>query len=449
MRKNLSLLFIFFTLLGITFYLEEVRKPADEGQRIAKQKLIQDLEKLDSIELPNAILNGSETWVVKNLNYPASEKLLGSLFNTLRSLETINELEREKIDDVFKQTSLKIILHFGEESEIFELGDVSQISGHFYVQWRNNVFSVEDTSSYQDVYSSDLDLNLKKYLRLKKLIELSPHDLIEKRLFKDIENKEIKFAKIDSKRNRWYSLDFQKNSMTPPPFEGLVLKPLENLFRYNLSKVRIKSILTTKQNLLTNLVSELDIGLEDPIRAKVFMANNGSYGRYVRFSNQQRIFEIEEEGSEVFFQSHQHYWSKRFVLPPELFNSDSFKFALSLDQKSFYNFKVTDVDSFTIVAQDSAIRTSNKNLLNFTFNLLLNATVFKEADYITHDVKLSEFLKRGAALTVRMFNKSFHILLTDKIEVLDEKLNLIYHFKDLSDEVTPKAYQRIFTLKAI
>lgn len=147
-----------------------------------------------------------------------------------------------------------------------------------------------------------------------------------------------------------------------------------------------------------------------------------------------------------FFQPDQSFWLKQFVIPEDVYAESSFSFALSSDREKYYLFKVEDVETFKISNSDAKIKSFDKNLMNFTFNLLLNATVFKEASYITKLEPTSTFFSDTYVLTVKLFKKLFHVKIEGtKIEVLDQTLGLVYHFSDQNDQVTEETYQRIFT----
>ena len=446
MKKNLVLFAIFISLLTTAHFLEEVHKPNLAGEETSKSRLVPKYANLNSFKLPNTNIILSRSWIVANLGYPVSEELLGLLRMILENLVPLKSLPESQRKSAFRNTKVEIKIGHGSKVDKFILGDVSEVSGHFYVDFNGSIYVVSDKSRYEGVYSSKLDLNLKKYLRLKSLLELSPQEFIHKKIFYFLEDQSLKFAKIDSKRNRWYTLDFEKNKMEPKPSRGIRLKPIEKQFRFDLSQVRIKSIVTGKQNILSNPISEIVIQGREQVTAKLFLANNGKYGKFLRLSTSKKLFEIEDEGSDVFFNPHQHFWSKRFFLPRNIYEAKEFAFALSLNQKDFFNFRVVDAEKFSIESNDEKIKSFDKNLVNFTFNLLLNATVFKEADFVTEVSSGDEFLKQGSILSVRLFEKTFHIKIAEDLKVFDQNLKIVYNFTSATPGVTASDLQRVFTL---
>lgn len=449
MRKNLFLSFIFFSLVAVAFYMEEIQKIEKIANQVEKTQVIKLKSKMNKIILPNVTLGKSENkWIVSQVDYEASEKKVETLINIFKGLKSLERINLQQESDVFKKTNLKIDLVTNNETFKIQVGDVSEITGNFYLKIKNKILLVEDSSIYDDVYSSELDLKLKKYLRLINMAQAFPKQYIQKDLFLNQLNSKLKFAKVDSKRNRWYTLDFLKNEMTPSPVNGMKLKRIDEAFLFYMKQVRIKELISSKKNILSDLASEINIGFEDSdLTIKLYNANNDVYGKFLKLSNQDRVFEIEEKGSEIFFLPYQTYWMKTFQLPEEVFKSESFKFALSKDRKSYYSFKVVSVEDFEVLASDEKVASFDKNLVNFTFNLLLNLTIFTEASYVEPTDSTRKFFDDGFVLSLRLFSKNFHIkLLGEDILVLDEKLGVIYHFPGQNTQIKPLTYERIFTL---
>lgn len=302
MNKNLGLFALLVSLLATAFYFEEIKKPTEGNREIAKKRLLKKDFKFSKITLPNTTFVQKGEWRVLDLDFPASEKRFKLLANILIELQVLEELPKKMAQEVFLKTKIPFTLSSSNRDFNITLGDVSEISGNFYLAVGEQVYVVQDNTAYTDVYSSELDLKLKKYLRFKSLLEASSNFYIEKNLFHKSIDSKLKFAKIDSKRNRWYTIDIKSNTLTPAPYVGVRLKNLEATLKYYLRQVQIKKLVETKQNVLTNLVSEVAIGTQDQtIIAKLFMGLNGNYGRFVRLSNSERVFEVEEEGSDLFF----------------------------------------------------------------------------------------------------------------------------------------------------
>ncbi len=450
MKKNSLLLFFFFLLLGFAYYLEEVDKPNKAISKIDSKKLISFTSEIKKIQFEKYELRKNENeWAILGSSYPANRNYIEEFISILKSLVVIAELPLSQQGDVFKQFKSQISFETDKNKYVFLIGDVSDITGNFYLKYDNKLYVVQDTSPFESIYKSELDLNIKRYLRFKNFLQSNSNQMRETRILLPLLQNEILSARIDSQSNRWYSLDLEKNTTIPVVPKFIKYKSVRALFRSAMEKVQMVRVYSdTDKKLLSELKSQVLLTLDkESVEIKLYKALKGKYGDFVTISNKKDIYEIKEVGSQLFYYPYQYFWLKKFDLPLHIYNVESFKFSLSLDQKKYYEFEVDDVKTFSFKSLSTAVKSFKKDYLNFIFNIIFNSNSFSEAEFINENVKKADFLEGNFVLSVRLFNKNFHIKIQDyDIEVLDEEAQLSYIFSKQNAQTKGINLQRIFTL---
>lgn len=445
--KNLKLFAVLCLLIGIAYYFEEIHSKKQQDDKLKKVQVFKNLDQTKKFEFKNYSLELDDIWKVTNINYIASEQLIKDFKYILSHILTLQELSIEKENDYFSQTSLDLVVHTGKTSTKYTLGDVSKVSGKFYLKVHSKnpkIYLCEDKSKFTDAYTSEADLGIKKYLRLKAIFSGDQFLFMERKLFHRIDINKVKKLNIKNRHNRPYTLDLKQNATQPPVLKKLKYKRLSDVVSFLFSKTLAIGLITNGQNILTNEISSIEIESEKQnIRLKLFAGLNGQYGKYVKFEGDSFIYRLSDETPAIFQLFVQDYWNKKFLINQKLKGLSDFQFSLSLDGKKFYSFKVDDIKKFDFKSLDPKVYSINKNLMNFLFNLIFNLVDFKEASYVMEQQK-----DDSNELYLKIFKHKFGVRLEDQqIRVVDYTSKLIYIFKYDTQPLQATSLKRIFTVK--
>ena len=342
MKKNIILVLVLTLLISLAYQLEEISKPKQAKEIENSQRILVDSLSVSNISFPAVkveLESKTGQWIIPKMNYPASTKAVNSIITILKGLRFSSTVNSESEEQYFKSNEIAFSISGMAKKVELVLGDLSKVSGNFYLKVNNKLFIANDHSHFSDTYTDELDLKYKRYLRLVKMLKLVGNDLIDKRLFGRVNLSQTKFVKINNKRNRWFQLDFDNENTNPEPFQSIRKKNLKKYFNFYLKQVFIKEIVQTEKNVFTNLVSEVNFGgSKSSTNIKLFAGLNGQYGKFVRISGDDRVYEIEDEGSEIFYSNVQDYWWKKFPINVDFKSIDSFEYEISLDHKNFEKF---------------------------------------------------------------------------------------------------------------
>lgn len=447
--KNIGLLVILISLVGIAYYFEEVQGKKKIEEYKDKRRLFKEFNQLTGIKTKNYELKNIGFWQVANLSYPADQRLINDFSLILGNINIVGEVTDIDEYQYFKKLNLPFTLVVGPNESVYQLGDVSELTGKFYVKRFGTdpkVFICQDDSRYTGTYKSDLDLALKKYLRLKNILMGQEDLFIIRKLFHGLNLEQIEKIKIDNKRNRWFEIDLLKNQTTPPKFSKIKYKRMQEVIHYLFENSLVKKLYGPGQHILSNPVSEVlfTFKSKQEMKAKLYAGLNDKFGYFVKFSNLDFIFELDESSAKLFYTHVQDYWNKRFLFNVNFREIDSFDFSIAKDGKKFYPFKVTDLKSFDIKALDPSVSSINKNLMNFLFNLLLNLVDFKEADHLEQ----LETIPSEGQIKVKLFGREFLLSILERgLEVSDLGAMIKYHFNYNTQQIQAETLSRIFTLQ--
>lgn len=447
MKRNLSLLTILILLIVGTYYFEEIKGKKEFIEYSNKQRIFKEFNQLTAVKTNKYHLKKTIGWQVANLSYPASERLVQDFSLILGGIKIVGEVT--DIDEVqyFKKTSIPFSLFVGPNEFKYQLGDVSELTGKFYVKRfgeEPKIFICEDNSRFTMTYKTELDLAIKKYLRLQSILGGQEDLFIERNLFHSVDLTKIEQVKIDNKRNRWFLVDLNKNITTPKKFESIKYKKMKEVMAFLFNNAKIKKLHGPGQHILTNPVSEIDFILpaQKSVKVKLYAGLNEQFGYYAKFKDLSYVFELDENSAKIFYTNVQDFWNKRFLIDVDFHSMDSFEFKLGKVKSKQYRFKVEDLKSFKIKPLDSQVTSINNNLMNFMFNLIFNLVDFREADYIEQIDSVSE-----AQLYLSLFKKDFAIYVLDRaVEVIDQTAGIKYHFNYNTEQLQADTLERIFTL---
>ena len=221
MYKNISLFTILTILIGIAYYTEEIKKRDDSKSKLVKTLAIKDFANITRLKLNDvSFVKINDQWRIKDSKRSLDHNYFKILLQILKNLtihKKINDPENE-IGYIGSSQS-KFEYKIGNDVYKYILGDVSQITGNFYLKINNDIFISSDKSIYDSPYRNQLDLKLRKYVRFKKLLNSDRLDYLDKKLLYDLDYNKIVKVKVDNKLNRWFSLDLLNNSTYPKAYK--------------------------------------------------------------------------------------------------------------------------------------------------------------------------------------------------------------------------------------
>ena len=156
MKLNFFLLIFLSTLLGLTYYLVEVKQQED----LASERVIAHQRPLKSVRLKNIHLVKKENWQDKS-GYPIKMDLFNELEHFLEQLKCKRSFHPQKLSAFFSDA---IELSLNEKTYL--VGDLNQSQDGFYLKEKSSqsILLVDLSAIGSKVIAqSESELNLKKY----------------------------------------------------------------------------------------------------------------------------------------------------------------------------------------------------------------------------------------------------------------------------------------------
>ena len=456
MIKNALLVFALFSLIGLAWLLE-----GDLGEKLSPNydgstPIVQLSEpQVMEIHLPKVkISREKHGLIVKDISLPVDKRKVSALvekLSGLRSLKTLNDANNGNVSQYFAHQDHFILVKSSVGEIRLRLGDVSEVTGNFYVQLihgdKQSLHIVKDTSFFEGFYKNELEANLRKYLDLKDLVSAKPIDYADKSLFGEIDIASAQKLKVDNRRNRWFELDLVNETTTPAPPRGIRAANLKELVAKNLETLRFASVLKLDGGVLDDGLSRLELQLKNENKAcELFGVFNGRRGLFAKLdSDPDRIYELEDKGGRLFFETLQSFWRKVPDLgPTNLSTLQSLDFSLGADKAKLAKFRVPDLGSFTIAPGEDGIEVKNQEYFNLLFNVLFSGNGFEQAgmaNQLSEKELGSKIAQAKSKIFLNVFGKRFVFILSDgTLTLLDEDnlVELVYRvqesLKNLSQE---------------
>lgn len=442
--RNSILFALICILLGVAYYLDQKEDVVDlapnrqKGEKIFKI----ELNDLREIHLPNTKMkNNKGEWFVTDLLYPVDKKLLGELINRLNNIHVLKEIKVNKnvIDDFFKYQNHYIkLLSFEDQIEV-RLGDVSQVTGHFYMQIYKNrkqsLYLCHDTTFFQGFYRTEEEANMQRYLGFKNLVLLKPNKLIEKKTLKQIDIDQIKTISFESLSQDSFELDLSSNKSKP-----ITPKQIEKVnFRGSLRAIKnnlfFDEFFELNEQILDRKISTTTFTLLDgsQIKYNLYGELDKRKGYFLSISDDKNIYSLNPKSISFFISQLSDFWVKKLILPKTIFSGDdSFRISLSKDGKKWYQFEVYDLKEFKVRSLNKKVQASKLiNNYDQLFNLLFAQNQYKEATQlkVLTSKKKKEVMKDNEGVFVEIFERKVYInKLNDIVYLLDLDRDLLYTY---------------------
>lgn len=454
--KNLVLVAVLFALVGVGWLLEGKRgfdgEPGYEGaQPVVELAPGGVLE----IHLPKVkIANGQQGLRVLGLEYPASPDKFESLVKRLNSLRAIKKLDipDDKIEQFFTHQDHFILVKSFEGELRMRMGDVSEITGDFYLQTfkngRQNLYLVKDTSLFEGFYQNELELNLRKYLALKELVASSPFDFVDNRIFGNPLPGSLNAIKVDNKINRWFELNFAEGSTSPAPPNGVKTLLDRSSISKMLNELRFSRFYPLEGNSLSNLLSVIELNYDEGSKkAELFGEMNGQKGMFAKVEGKPNlIFAMEDEGKNLFFENAQRFWLKRPELGVDPASLEELTFSIGSRKNELTGFKVADLEKFEISPVRDDVSILDLEYFNLVFNALFAVNGFEQAAFVNQLSQTEARAKEEAfkeKVYVSIFDKLFLFAIENSEMVvldLENGVELRYPVVEIVERLTEKQF---------
>lgn len=446
--KNSILFLILISLLGVAYYLDQredvvdLRPKREKGEKVFSL----NLNDLREIHLPNTKLkNFKNQWRVMDVNYSVDRPLLERVINRFNNIHVLKEIkvDKEVLDDFFKKQNHFIKLLSFEDNIEVRLGDVSDITGHFYMEIYLNqkkaLYLCHDTTFFQGFYSTEEQANLQRYLAFKNLVLLKPFDLIQRNIFKDINPKEIASLNISNLRGNDFTLNFINKTTKPvTPKEIRVVNLIKSMEMVR-DNLKFDSFIKFEDQILDRLVSEIEVKtVSDEFKFELYAMLDRKGGYFLKYNkDSERIYEFNPSSIHFFTSKLSDFWVRKLELPPTKFK-DSFNMEMSRDGKRWFKFEVYDLNQFKVRSLSKEV-VASKSISNYDllFNLIFSQNDYKNAENVK---KLSEKelnkLTRGQGTYVRLLNRTIYLTKKDvEFYLIDLDKHLLFNYIKNSDRL--------------
>ena len=357
MKKNIILTVIFFFLVGVGWLIDSGTLTTSEESTEAQSLFKINKSDFVSFKLPKSKIVASELGpMVEVLNSPVDPVAFDKLFKNLNSLVVVKELvDSKNSEEFFTHQSLMVELETKKGQLKFRLGDVSGLTGSFYLQTfeggNEKLFVVKNNSVLNGYYKSKLEADLKKYLELKDLLSATAFELIDKRLLSSLDISRVQKIKVDNRRNRWFEIDLEQGGTTPAPPKSVSFDFSKEKIYELLLGIKFKKFEALRNSVLEDSLSTVDIKINDEVLTlKLYGLLNNEKGLFVSKSYRPETVFTLSDGQDFFFDNVQSFWDKKLILPTEkILNLEKLNFKLGLNLRQMVDFYAYDIqNSFKI-----------------------------------------------------------------------------------------------------
>jgi hypothetical protein len=454
MKKNLLLSLILSLLITFAYFSEEVLKGERKELQKSTSRLINTSFPITEIKTKQYhFVKSNGIWKEPTVAWGIDQEVLNEVVNIFQQIGKFSTIKKTGNGEYFSENTTQFDLLVNGNWKRYVLGNVSKITGSFYVKDLDQEETVNictDDSLLQVIHKTPVDLNLKKYLRLKNIINSKVNKFFDHNIFTglNINLDKLKTVTIDNKTNRWFNLDIQEKVTNPTAPINIRYRNFFNRMIESIEKIKIIKIIGQGQNVLTNPRGTIKFDGEKESSLKLYSGLNGKYGQYLKVKGRNDIIEMKLEDSSLFFLNIQDFWIKKIKYEVDFKSLKNFDFQMSTNGNRYYQFRVNDLETFKVTTLDKKVSFISNTHINFLFNLLLNLADFKEAHHI-EVIHPSEKANKGEKidLHIKLFKKHFSVgIEEDFITVRDYNSMVLYKFKYNQTQVDPSFFDKIFTV---
>lgn len=448
MKVNFFLSLFLGILLIFTYFFEEKKIFTSSTHHSGKVFNILNQQRIERIKLQQSEIERVEDdWIDLEHKWKIDNQKVHKFIEHLKQIEIYNEMAfdpKTKWDD-----ALTLSLFFENEWHEITLLGVSKQTGAMYFktsEFPESVFIGRFLGSSNDVYVDEIDQKIKKYLFLKKVFNtknevfFSSNFLISRDILKPLK------VKVHNKRNKWFEVRIDKDQTIPVPYLGIEVKQTLDILNKLTEQIEVKSAIKSGINILSDERSTVILeGQNKKITAHFYLGLNGKYGQFIKFDDDDSIYEVGLPSENIFMSNVQLFWNKKFKYGIDFTKLKKLEFSLQNLKNEKIKFYVDDFETFKV-------KTSNKNVafidtvrMNFLFNLLLNLTEFKEAKFVQ---MINKKMGKEKGLIIELFKKHFKVMINMNAIYVDDTIKGIrYVFENKTQEIQKGFFDKIFTVK--
>ncbi len=423
---------LFLILVGLIFFTYQFEEKEFKKKLIPTDRVYPFKNTIfNKIKLHNLELEKNNDWVIMPHKFNTNQAVY-ELISAFKSLSC------EKVK-VMTQSSM----NFEINGEKYSLGNISPISGEFYLQTPTERLICLHEGKTQKVYKDQKESYIYKYEMLKGMITADQAYFINRNIVDESFRTQLASVKIDNVRNRWFTLDFVRKAMHPIAPSEIELKDLKKVFQGFLDQVQVHNIFTAEnENDLQK--KQANLTFNQKINWDLFYEFKNRQGLFIKKENDPFVYEISSGGQKVFFLNVQDFWKKKIFknMAPFLTSKD-IKLDIKVKNKS-YQFILKDFKSFKVVNKSKSIQSLNQNYFNFLFNLIFNLSSFSEASYIDHN----EIKESDKMIELNILGKTLFLTQTRNIiKIYWFEAGLSFYFLNNVDIPLEKVITNLFTVK--
>ena len=328
--KNFYFLIILASLITYVYFFEE-RAGIEKTQHNFKIEQLFDVKSLGELKRIYhknlSLVKVGERYFVEK-DFPVSQKQLDIFFDQLTSIKAKRKITKEELLEIPKELlkrdkPIELHVEFSKGALIFELGKKLDFDTTFYMRVKNTK-SNEDkwiVANFENAYShqlskKDTHRSTAPYKQAESLFSLSENFFKEREPFVGLPPLEKLIIK--SFRNRVFSVDFNKSSITPSAPKNIEVYK-EKISNY---KKSIEGIVAHKSERIKTISQPLgEYLLNDKFKISFYRKLNGKNGFFLARDGFAYI--LSSDQFRELFPPHQSFWQKKIELDNALTILDS------------------------------------------------------------------------------------------------------------------------------
>ena len=457
MKNNILLAVVFSVLVSIAYFTEEFYPKTQTAIKKEKQSQLIDLTDVTEIKTKSFHLKKTnDSWQLEDQQWRVNPLVVDTYLKAISSLNITGSMV--KSDRLTWDEDQQIEFKIKGKAQKLNLLGVSKVTGSMYLSRSLDshlIYIVKDSSSFDEIYQSELDLVLRKYSRLKNIFNLEQESFLELNILKGLGIENLLEVSVENKRNRPYKISFAQKLTNPAIFSPLTYKNFEQALSSITRVKEIKRSIKKGRHLLTDKRSEVHFVTKEGIKIiDLFLGLNGQYGHYLKARDGDALYEVELSEDNLFFSHVQIFWSKNFHHNADFSKLKRIDFKLKKAQGENISFYVDDLKEFKVKSLNKKVNFIDTTRMNFLFNLLFNLVEFQEALFVESFQDIQQDTHTGAKekadnkFIVHLFGNQYTVELKDQEIIVDDfNHKLRYHYSNKTGLVKDGFFDKIFTVK--